>query len=199
MSEPTVDLVESLLALSELPPGTFNPFDARTLSPDFRNNQAGVSDRTTPAGQPDGDANLRRFCVKPDTWDKLGEITELVNDGRREDQTRTVSPYQVGSVLLEEAVEEGLVDLRNEEARPARFIEGISTGLVARLESEGGRPTVPEWGVKRLTGYADSTWEQLQELASQVSTAERKVSPSQIASYLVEQALASQASHPPTA
>lgn len=67
--------------------------------------------------------------------------------------------------------------------------DDVSANLAPRLESNGGRPTVSEWTVSRVTGYSPSIWEQLQKVAKLASTEERKVSPAQIASYLVEKAL----------
>jgi hypothetical protein len=62
----------------------------------------------------------------------------------------------------------------------------ITVNLVPRLESSGGRPSVPEWTVSRVTGYAPTTWDRLQEIAQLASTEERKVSPAQIAGYIIE-------------
>ncbi len=80
-----------------------------------------------------------------------------------------------------------------QEARRERanqnLADNVSANLAPRLESSGGRPTVPEWTISRVTGYSQNTWEQLQEVAKLASTEDRKVSPAQIASYLIEKSL----------
>lgn len=82
----------------------------------------------------------------------------------------------------------------HEQARRERTNQNlavdVSANLIPRLESNGGRPTVPEWTISRVTGYTPNTWERLQEIATLASTEDRKVSPAQIASYLVEVAFA---------
>jgi hypothetical protein len=61
--------------------------------------------------------------------------------------------------------------------------------LAHRLKSTGGRPTDPEWDVQRLVPFRGQRWKQLEELAGQLSTADRKVGPGQLAAILIERVL----------
>ena len=67
------------------------------------------------------------------------------------------------------------------------FLDSLRSVLRERLTSSGGRPTVPEWEVVRKTRYSKETWEQLNRLAEEWSSAGVSVSPSQVASLIVEQ------------
>ena len=54
-----------------------------------------------------------------------------------------------------------------------------------------GRPTDEEWTIRRLVGFRTRTWKQLQRLAE--ASAKRggpKLSPAQIAAFLIEETLA---------
>ncbi len=59
-----------------------------------------------------------------------------------------------------------------------------------RLQSSGGRPTDPSWSITRSIRFKPEHWRRLEELAEQVSDASRRVGPGQLASILVEKALA---------
>ena len=69
----------------------------------------------------------------------------------------------------------------------------LTAELTERLKpGEGirpGRPTDPDWDVRRLVSFRQSTWEELTEVAKQVSSPQRRVSPSQIAALLIERGL----------
>lgn len=53
-----------------------------------------------------------------------------------------------------------------------------------------GRPTNPNWVIRPKVPMSEATAEKLAQLAEVLSTAERKVSPMQVAAQLLEQAVA---------
>jgi hypothetical protein len=61
--------------------------------------------------------------------------------------------------------------------------------MARRLKSTGGRPTDPAWKVQRLVPFGEARWRQLEDLAEDLSSSERKVSPGQLAAVLIERAL----------
>lgn len=77
---------------------------------------------------------------------------------------------------------------RRERAR-VNLKSDVSENLLPRLKSSGGRPTVPNWTISRITRYSSDSWGRLQEVAQHVSSEEHKVSPAQIASFLIEKSL----------
>ena len=69
----------------------------------------------------------------------------------------------------------------------------LSAVLSARLEpiqgKRPGRPSDPSWVYSRKVPMSETTLERLEELAQSVSTAERRVSPMQVAAQLLEQSV----------
>jgi len=61
--------------------------------------------------------------------------------------------------------------------------------LKQRLRSSGGRPTDPAWTVSRQVPFKEDSWTRLQELASEVGVAGRRVGPAQVAALLIESGL----------
>ena len=59
----------------------------------------------------------------------------------------------------------------------------------SRLRSAGGRPTDPSWTARRCVPFKPDIWHRLSELARQMSTKDRKVTPAQVAAILVERGL----------
>src|SRR5262245_42724027 len=49
--------------------------------------------------------------------------------------------------------------------------------VAGRLRSSGGRPTDPDWNVQRLVPFRQERWRQLEDLATRLSSDERKVAP----------------------
>lgn len=70
----------------------------------------------------------------------------------------------------------GLVQLRSE--------------LAQRLQSDGGRPTDPEWTIRRIVPFRPAGWAELQEFAARLTAQGRSVSPAQLAALLIERGLA---------
>jgi hypothetical protein len=58
-----------------------------------------------------------------------------------------------------------------------------------RLRSSGGRPTDPEWALRRLVPFKQQGWQQLERLAKACSDQGQAVSPSQLAAILIERGL----------
>src|SRR5438270_414994 len=58
-----------------------------------------------------------------------------------------------------------------------------------KLLSAGGRPTNPEWTIKRQIPFSCGTWETIKALAGEMSAAGRKVAPAQVAAFLLEDAV----------
>jgi hypothetical protein len=58
----------------------------------------------------------------------------------------------------------------------------------SRLSSTGGRPSDPNWVLRRQIPFASSTWDALKEIADQLSI-DAKVAPGQVAAILLEEAV----------
>ena len=65
----------------------------------------------------------------------------------------------------------------------------LRADVARRLKSSGGRPTDPQWDMQRVIPFRGTRWKQLEELASSLSTEERKVSAGQLAAILIERVL----------
>lgn len=61
--------------------------------------------------------------------------------------------------------------------------------VASRIRSTGGRPTDPAWNMQRLVPFRKERWRQLVDLATRLSSDQRKVSPAQVAAMLIERAL----------
>lgn len=59
-----------------------------------------------------------------------------------------------------------------------------------RLRSSGGRPTDPDWTVRRVVPFREAGWAELQEFAARLTAQGRSVSPAQLAALLIERGLA---------
>ena len=71
---------------------------------------------------------------------------------------------------------------------PLDFLQ-IRADMTRRLRSTGGQPPNPGWKVQRLAPFGEARWRQLKELAEELSSNERKVSPGQLAAILIEDPL----------
>lgn len=60
----------------------------------------------------------------------------------------------------------------------------------ARLRSSGGRPTDPEWTVRRVVPFRREGWTELELFAARLTESGRTVSPAQLAAILIERGLA---------
>lgn len=58
-----------------------------------------------------------------------------------------------------------------------------------RLSSRGGRPTDPDWTLKRSVPFDESTWSGLKALAEYLSDKSRKVSPAQVAAMILREVM----------
>ncbi len=65
----------------------------------------------------------------------------------------------------------------------------LRADLNRRLRSSGGRPTDPEWSVRRVVPFKKEGWRELERLAEVCRHEGQKVSPSQLAALLVERGL----------
>jgi hypothetical protein len=63
--------------------------------------------------------------------------------------------------------------------------------VTRRLRSSGGRPTDPDWDIRRLVPFRREGWKQLERLAKQCELEGQRVSPSQLAALLIERGLES--------
>ena len=81
-----------------------------------------------------------------------------------------------------------LEDLPNQG--PLDLIQ-LAAELKSRLQSSGGRPSDPEWDLRRTIPLKKEHWLQLNELAAALSKEGREISPAQLAAVLLERALAS--------
>ena len=71
------------------------------------------------------------------------------------------------------------------------FLDALKEELVGRLKSRGGRPTILGWDVIRKVRFSDQSWERLKKVSNEWSKSGSTVSPSQVASIVVELSLAS--------
>ncbi len=65
----------------------------------------------------------------------------------------------------------------------------LGAELQERLRSSGGRPTDPEWTVRRVIPLKKKGWSDLERLAENCSHQGQRVSPSQLAALLIERGL----------
>lgn len=70
-----------------------------------------------------------------------------------------------------------------------KLTETARNELLPRVVSSGGRPTNPDWDMRRALPLSAATYEALQAVADQLSTDERIISPMQVAAFAVEKAL----------
>lgn len=61
--------------------------------------------------------------------------------------------------------------------------------LGRRLRSSGGRPSDPEWTVRRLIPFKQEEWQELERLAVQCGHEGQRLSPNQLAAVLIERGL----------
>ncbi|HEX9735245.1 MAG TPA: hypothetical protein VGG06_25020 [Thermoanaerobaculia bacterium] len=61
--------------------------------------------------------------------------------------------------------------------------------LQRRLRSSGGRPTDPDWSIRRVVPFKEDHWRELEELAAACESGGQNVSPGQLAAVLVETGL----------
>lgn len=59
-----------------------------------------------------------------------------------------------------------------------------------RLRSTGGRPTDPDWTVRRVVPFRADGWAELEQLSARLTSSGRSVSPAQLAALLIERGLA---------
>lgn len=59
-----------------------------------------------------------------------------------------------------------------------------------RLRSTGGRPTDPDWTIRRVVPFKADGWAELEEIAARLTARGRSVSPAQLAALLIERGLA---------
>src|SRR5207249_1660753 len=71
----------------------------------------------------------------------------------------------------------------------ARLANLMHQRLTPSQGERPGRPTNPNWATRCKVPMSDATLSRLTELAEEMSTAERKVSPMQVAAQLLEEAL----------
>src|SRR6266516_1614822 len=71
----------------------------------------------------------------------------------------------------------------------ARLAHIMHERLTPSRGERPGRPTNPNWVTRCKVPMSDATLRRLTELAEEMSTAERKVSPMQVAAQLLEEAL----------
>lgn len=60
-----------------------------------------------------------------------------------------------------------------------------------KLSSSGGRPTNPNWTLKRQIPFSRETWEELEGRAQACSQSGQKIGPGQVAAFLLEDSLCS--------
>jgi hypothetical protein len=69
------------------------------------------------------------------------------------------------------------------------FIDQLREVIELRLASSGGRPTLQGAEVERTVRFLPKDWKKLQHLAAKFSEPGKSISPSQVASTIINQAL----------
>jgi hypothetical protein len=87
-----------------------------------------------------------------------------------------------GDVVIPDLAPSGALTLGSAIALRAWFTERLS-----EITSSGGRPTNPEWTIKRQIPFDERTWECLKAIASDMSSRGRTVSPAQIAATVLKE------------
>ena len=72
----------------------------------------------------------------------------------------------------------------------ARLARALQQRLTPSRGARPGRPTIPDWERRCKVPMSAATQETLAQLAREMSTPERQVSPMQVAAHLLEEALA---------
>lgn len=67
----------------------------------------------------------------------------------------------------------------------------LRTEVQRRLRSTGGRPTDPDWDIRRLVPFRRESWQELEHYARECEREGQRVSPSQLAALLIERGLQS--------
>lgn len=80
-------------------------------------------------------------------------------------------------------------DTRDESNPQDNSIDELGSQLRGKLQPASGRPTNPEWVLKRLVPFSSDTWNILGEIADEISTSQRSVSPGQVASEIIDRGL----------
>jgi hypothetical protein len=75
-------------------------------------------------------------------------------------------------------------------ARLAQVVDSLRARLQPSRGKRPGRPTAKDWQLRSKVPMSPKTRSKLRRLAEQMSTAERKVSPMQVAAHLLEEAVA---------
>lgn len=75
-------------------------------------------------------------------------------------------------------------------ARLLQIVKALHGRLQPARGIRPGRPTAKEWDTRSKVPMSSATQRKLRRLAQQMSTADRKVSPMQVAAQLLEEALA---------
>jgi hypothetical protein len=75
-------------------------------------------------------------------------------------------------------------------ARLLLLVAALKERLAPSVGKRPGRPTDPEWTAHRKVPMSEATLAKLRQMAEEVSTPDRRVSPMQVAAHLLEEALA---------
>ena len=65
-----------------------------------------------------------------------------------------------------------------------------ANSLHTRLVSRGGRPSDPNWEIKRLVPFTRANWNMLTNLSRSLGNSERKIGPAQLSAMIIEKGLA---------
>lgn len=79
-----------------------------------------------------------------------------------------------------------IVDLQRPSSQGPLDLLELRAEVHRRLRSTGGRPTDPDWGMRRLVPFRREGWQELERLAADCGRQGQSVSPSQLAALLIE-------------
>src|SRR5947209_6870894 len=99
-----------------------------------------------------------------------------------------IDPHEFAKMLGAEIVGE-VPDVGGGPFSMARLAHFLHERLTPSRGKRPGRPTNPNWVTRCKVPMSDTTLRRLTELAEELSTAERKVSPMQVAAQLLETSL----------
>ncbi len=122
-----------------------------------------------------------RVCARP------GDVSNQLPVKTRS-LTMAIDPQEFATMLGAEIVGE-VPDVGGGPFGMARLAHIMHAHLTPSRGERPGRPTNPNWATRCKVPMSDATLQRLTELAAEMSTAERKVSPMQVAAQLLEEAL----------
>ena len=91
--------------------------------------------------------------------------------------------------LAEDLGADRVVSLDVPQSRGPLDLLHLHAEVKRRLRSSGGRPSDPQWTVKRLVPFQEKSWKELEVITEKLEQKGQRVSPAQLAAILIERGL----------